>query len=91
MWIIRTVTNGQQKMKHCVNYYFGVLLFDNFRTVTYIVEKKVVDICKRNELHNQIDAVQDFLKHGYINHIDSNEDPVQDSRRGLIGDSWKIR
>lgn len=65
-------------MKHSADYFFGDLLFENFRTVKYIVEKLIDDLCIRNELTENIDAVSDFLKHGFINQIDQNSDFVHD-------------
>lgn len=72
-------------MQHCIDYFFGVLLFENFRTVSYIVDKRVNDVCVRNEIKKQLSAISDFLKHGFINHIYKDQDPVHDSKRALSG------
>lgn len=39
MKVIRIVTSGQDQMKQCIDYCFRVLLYENFRTVKYILEK----------------------------------------------------
>lgn len=87
MKVIAQVTSGQLQMKHYAYYCFGALLFENFRTVKYIVQKRIDDLCVRNELTENIDAVSDFLKHGYLNHVDSDSDCVHDRKRALIGEA----
>lgn len=48
--LISLLTCGQQKMKHCVDYCLGVLLFENVRTLENITKDLVRDVRERTQL-----------------------------------------
>lgn len=79
MGMLAYLTGGQQQLKRCVDYCLGVLLFDNFRNIQYMVDKRVEDVRVQKLLRNQLTAVSNFLKFGYPSHIDKDGDPAHDS------------
>lgn len=72
----------------CVDYCLGVLIFENVRKlkkiVKELVKERVDDVEGRKKLVSQFEAVNDFLKHGYCRHIDTDGDCAQNSRRALV-------
>lgn len=91
MDMVRVITSGRQKMKQCVAYFCEVLLFENIRTVNYIIDKLVNDVHIWDELKAQLEAVTDFLKHGYISHLDKGGYGAHDTISGLVGSKTVAR
>ena len=85
MRTISRITSGQMQLKTCIDYCFGVLLFENVRTLEFIVKSNVSDVLKQSQLVEQLTAVSDFLKHGYSTHLDTDSDFVHETRRALVG------
>lgn len=77
--IIKRFTKGQQIMKNFVDYCLGVLVFENMRTLEYVVNELAMDLMERKKLISEIIAVSDYLKRGYHAHLDMEEDAAHDS------------
>lgn len=60
------------------------LVFENFRTVKCIVTSCVTDMEKRKQLFKDVKAVSDYLKHGYMHHVDMDPDPEYAIRPALL-------
>lgn len=84
MIMLRALTSGKQHMQQCVDYCLGVLVFENFRTLKGIINNCVDDMDKRKLLTKQVDAVSDYLKHGYLQHVDMDSDPAHASTPSLL-------
>ena len=83
--IIGRLTFGQQRMKNCLDYNLGVLIFENVKKLESIVDKCVYDAKKKEELQKQITAISDFLKHDYMCKVKENGDSAFNARRALVG------
>lgn len=79
MSMLRALTSGEQKMKSCIDYCLGVLVFENIRTLKGIITAFVPEVSKRKLLLKQAEAVADFLKHGYSHHVDCDTDQAHNS------------
>lgn len=64
MCMLKIITNGQKKMKACVDYFLGVLVFENIRNLEFLINKRVNDVLIRTKLLDQISACGDYLKLG---------------------------
>lgn len=72
MYLLGSVTSGQQGTKECVDYRLGVLVFENIRKLKKIVNQQVEHVDKMKTLTLHLIAVNDYLKHGYCHHIDKD-------------------
>ena len=81
--VAATLTRGQQKRKTAVDYVLGTLVYDNIRCARDLVTGEVDGPDKRAQLLCQLDAVEEFLKFTYLEHIDIDNDPLHDSTFAL--------
>lgn len=81
--ICDSVTRGMQKRKAAVDYVLGALAYDNLRVALNVVKGELY-ASDRYELYlKQIDAIEEFIKFSYLEHIGSSHDAVHDQNFSL--------
>lgn len=85
MQLLRKVTSGQQKMKHCIDYCVGVLLLENVRNLENVLNRCVPEGQKKKDLRKQCTAICEYLKHQYETHLNIDDDAAHNCERALIG------
>lgn len=78
--LFKNLTSGRKQMRPCVDYYMRVLSFENERTLGCILRRYVSENEKRKSLQSQISAVVNYLRNGFEEHIDVDNDVIHDSR-----------
>lgn len=85
MQLLRKVTSGQQKMKHCIDYCIGVLLLENIKNLESMVSRCVPEGETKKKLEKQCGAICDYFKHEYETHLNIDNDVAHNCQRALIG------
>lgn len=81
--ICESVTRRMQKRKSTVDYILGSLVYDNQRVARSVI-KEVLYGSERHEMYlNQIDAVEEFIKCTYLEHIGIDSDVAHDQSHAL--------
>ena len=81
--IAEALTRGQQKRKAAVDYVLGTLVYENVRQAREIVSGEVSCEDESRILLKQLDAVEEFLKFTYLEHIDIDDDVLHSKNFAL--------
>ena len=76
--VANELTRGQQKRKAAVDYVLGCLCYDNLGTVREIVEGEIQSVEVKQSVKAQIDAVEEFMKFSYLEHVSLDSDALND-------------
>lgn len=61
-----------------------MLLFENVRQLEYNTKKQETDILVQKLLLDQLNAVSDFLIHGFVGRLDTDKDLAHYTERALV-------
>lgn len=53
-----------------------------------MVKDRVTDVQLRAKLENQLKAVSDYLKHGYVTHLEFDDYEVHNKRMVVVGNEY---
>lgn len=62
-----------------------MLLLENFRNLEYITTRRVSDMFISKNMEEELTVIYDLLNPGSSTHLESDEDPAQNTQMELLG------